>query len=85
MSKININIIPSNNKNKKYAAIIHRPDGKSKKVSFGAKGFSDFTIHKDEQRKDRYIARHKKNDNGELMIMIQPDFGPDGLHGKNQH
>ena len=59
MSKINIDIVPNNNKNKKYDAIIHKPDGKSKQVSFGAKGSSDFTIHKDEQRKDRYIARHK--------------------------
>ncbi len=25
---------------------------------FGASGYSDFTIHKDEQRKQRYIKRH---------------------------
>ena len=35
-------------------------DGK-KKISFGASGYSDFTKHGDTDRKDRYIARHKKN------------------------
>ena len=60
---INIEIVPSNNKNKKYDAVIHKPDGKTKTVSFGAKGYSDFTIHKDEQRKQRYLDRHRKNEN----------------------
>ena len=34
-----------------------------KKVYFGQAGASDFTIHKDEQRKQRYINRHKNNEN----------------------
>ncbi len=33
---------------------------RNKKVYFGASGYSDFTIHKDEARKERYIDRHKK-------------------------
>ena len=32
------------------------------KVNFGAKGFEDFTMHKDEERKQRYINRHKKRE-----------------------
>ena len=32
-------------------------------VKFGGAGYSDFTIHKDEARKQRYIDRHKKNEN----------------------
>ena len=32
-------------------------------MSFGASGYSDFTIHKDPERKNRYIERHKKNEN----------------------
>ena len=59
---INIEKVPSNNKHKKYDAVIHKSDGKTKTVSFGAKGYSDFTIHKDEQRKQRYLDRHKKNE-----------------------
>ena len=32
-----------------------------KTVSFGATGYSDFTKHKDEDRKKNYIARHNPN------------------------
>jgi hypothetical protein len=32
------------------------------KKKIGASGYSDFTIHKDEQRKQRYINRHKTNE-----------------------
>ena len=49
----------SKTKDKKYDAVI---DG-NKTIHFGAKGYSDFTIHKDEERKGRYITRHKKNEN----------------------
>ena len=52
-------ITKSKNKNKKYDA---RIDGK-KTVSFGSAGMSDFTKHKDPERKQRYIDRHKKNEN----------------------
>ena len=45
------------NKNKKFDVVV---DGK--KISFGASGYSDYTIHKDPERKERYIARHKKNE-----------------------
>jgi len=40
---------------KKFDAVI---DGK-KTVSFGAAGMSDYTLHKDPERKERYINRHK--------------------------
>lgn len=30
---------------------------------FGAKNYSDYTIHKDPERKDRYIARHRAREN----------------------
>ena len=34
-----------------------------KTLHFGATGYEDFTTHKDEERKQRYITRHKKNEN----------------------
>ena len=34
-----------------------------RKVKFGRKGYEDFTIHKDEERKMRYINRHQKREN----------------------
>jgi len=47
-----------------------RPDKKyfiitndNKKIYFGQASASDFTLHKDEARKQRYINRHKKNEN----------------------
>ena len=43
---------------KKYGA---RIDG-TKTVSFGQKVASDYTKHKNTDRKDSYIARHKKNE-----------------------
>lgn len=49
----------SHKPDKKFKAII---DNK-KTVHFGAKGMSNFTKHKDEARKQRYINRHKKNEN----------------------
>lgn len=45
----------------KYKYYIVTADGK--KVYFGAAGMSDYTIHKDPERKQRYISRHKKNEN----------------------
>lgn len=51
-------IVPSNRKEKKFMAIFD--DGK--KVHFGATGYSDFTLHRDSARKQRYIARHSKRE-----------------------
>jgi hypothetical protein len=51
-------IKPSAKKEKKWDATFVNPDGSEKVVSFGQKGYSDFTIHKDETRKQRYIKRH---------------------------
>ena len=51
-------ITKSKKPDKKYDA---RIDG-TKTVSFGQKGASDFTKHKNTDRKERYIDRHKKNE-----------------------
>ena len=42
---------------KEYDALVN-----GKTISFGQDGASDFTIHKDEKRKERYIARHAKRE-----------------------
>ena len=51
-------VTKSKKPDKKYNA---RIDG-SKTVRFGQKGASDFTKHKNTYRKERYIDRHKKNE-----------------------
>ena len=51
-------ISPSDKPNKKFEARID--DRKS--IHFGAKGMTDFTIHKDPERKQRYLNRHSTNE-----------------------
>ena len=54
-----VTITKSKKKDKKLDANIKNKDSE-KNISFGASGYSDFTKHKEEKRKERYIARHKK-------------------------
>ena len=52
-------IKPSTIKGKKLTAIFYEKNKKKKTTHFGAKGMSDFTINKDEERKKRYLSRHR--------------------------
>jgi len=45
----------SKRKDKKLVAVF--PDGE--RVHFGAAGYSDYTLHKNPERKANYLARHK--------------------------
>jgi hypothetical protein len=56
-------IEPSKMKTKKYTAIFYDGDKKVKTIHFGSAGMSDYTIHKDDKRKERYLKRHEKNEN----------------------
>ena len=57
-----VEIKKSNNKNKKFMAIFYDGDKKIKTTHFGASGMSDYTIHNDDDRKKRYLDRHRKNE-----------------------
>lgn len=51
---------------KKYMVVLkHKVKGvdKEKTIKFGEAGAEDYTIHKDDERKKLYIARHMKNEN----------------------
>lgn len=48
--------------NKKYMIVLEK-DNKKRTIHFGQDGASDFTFHKDKERKKRYLARHEKNEN----------------------
>jgi hypothetical protein len=50
---------PANDGKHKYYIIVPP----SRKVFFGASGYSDYTIHKDDERKLRYIKRHQEREN----------------------
>lgn len=57
-----VSIKKSTNKTKKLMAIFYDKDmNKIKTVHYGASGYSDYTLHLDPKRKERYIARHSKN------------------------
>lgn len=63
MESVKIKI--SDIKGKKYMALFFKGDKQYKKVHFGQEGASDYTKHKDEERKNRYLARHEKNEDWE--------------------
>jgi len=64
-----VSIKPSSKDDKKYMAVFCLCRNKSsccdeqkKVIHFGAKGYSDYTQHGDDDRKDNYLARHKPNE-----------------------
>ena len=73
--KMEVVITKSTNELKKFDALIN---GK-KTVSFGQKCASDFTKHKDTDRKDRYIARHKNNEDHGLSGVKTAGFWSNNL------
>lgn len=52
--------------------MIITPDNKT--IHFGQSGASDYTKHKDIERKKRYIARHQKNENWNKSGINTPGF-----------
>lgn len=52
----------SNDDKHKFMVSFITDSGRLRTLRFGAKGMSDYTIHKDKERKDKYEARHKKNE-----------------------
>lgn len=45
-----------------------------KTIHFGSAGMSDYTKHKDSERKKRYESRHKKNENWKKSGMKTAGF-----------
>ena len=68
-----VTITKSKKKDKKYDAKI-KTKGTERNISFGAAGYSDFTRNKDEQRKARYISRHKKREDWTKTGLDTPGF-----------
>lgn len=64
-----IKIVKLRNEKKKYSAIFKNlKTDRNKVVKFGSAGMSDYTKHKDNERKERYIKRHKKRENWNNLI-----------------
>lgn len=59
-----IKIKKSTKPEKKLMAIFEDcHNGRQKITHFGSFGMSDYTIHEDPERKQRYLDRHRKNEN----------------------
>jgi len=64
---------PSNSK--KYQIYEVYDDGtRSKIIKFGAQGYEDYTIHKDIERKNRYIVRHHAREGWSKANAHTPGF-----------
>ena len=53
----------STNKDKKFSAIFYDGEKKIKITHFGASGYTDYTLSKDEKKKQAYLDRHRTNEN----------------------
>lgn len=65
---VSVVISPSKNPKKKYTAVFSKDGKKIKTTHFGSAGMSDFTIHKDKARRQRYLDRHRKRENWESYM-----------------
>ena len=55
-----VKVVRSEREGKKWKAVFEEPQ---RTTHFGHSSYSDYTQHRDEQRKKQYLARHQKNEN----------------------
>ena len=60
---ISVVIKKSNKEGKKLMAIFKLENGRTRTTHFGAEGMSDYTKNRDKDRKQRYLQRHRRNEN----------------------
>ncbi len=62
-----VKISKSTRSEKKMMAVFYKDGKKVKTVHFGNVGYQHYSMHKDEQRKKRYLERHKKENWNDYM------------------
>lgn len=68
-----VKLVHSENPSKKYD--IYLMDGdKEHKVTFGSAGYSDFTKHHEEARKQLYLGRHRAREDWTESGLLTPGF-----------
>jgi hypothetical protein len=67
---MNVRVVRDTDGKHKFKAIF--PEGRT--VHFGAKGYSDYTIHGDRARMKRYVARHRRRENWGRTGRYTPGF-----------
>ena len=65
---------PSRLAAKKWTVVIFDNGVKRRTVHFGAAGMSDYTIHKDPDRMERYTTRHRARENWGISGVLSPGF-----------
>jgi hypothetical protein len=58
----------SKKRDKKYQMVFYKDGEKIRTTHFGSRGMSDFTIHEDPARKERYLLRHEKRENWDNIM-----------------
>ena len=69
-----VRMVQANDGKNKYMVYIRDDNDKIHTVKFGAKGYSNFTKHKNPMRKQRYITRHQKRENWGKSGAFTPGF-----------
>lgn len=70
-----VKLIRSPIKGKKWRVELYdKSEDKKAHVDFGADGYEDFTIHKDEIRKGLYLGRHKAREDWSISGVLTPGF-----------
>ena len=86
------NLYKSDKPDKKYKIVITNPSNETarkKTIYFGSSSYEDYTMHKDKERKRRYIKRHSGYSNGKKIetgiTQIQLVFIVGGFYVINRH
>lgn len=66
-----VRLIKSPKRDKKFRAIFV---DSGRYVDFGGEGYSDYTIHKDRERMERYLVRHRRRETWTRVGMYTPGF-----------
>lgn len=65
---------PSSDPDKKLDVTIEQPSGREKTIRIGARGMDDFTKTRDEEQKERYISRHRANEDWTQSGILSSGF-----------
>ena len=57
-----LSVTPSDKPDKKLDAKFESDSGRTKTVSFGARGMADYTKTHDVEQRERYLKRHRANE-----------------------
>jgi hypothetical protein len=89
-----LKVSPAKDDKHKYTALFKLHNGKFKSVYFGAKGYSDMTMHRDPKRMASYLKRHAAHEDWDDMmspgalsrwILWSAPTLEEGIHNYRQH